>query len=75
MRGARARRAARRAVGPLPRRTCALCRADDHDLVTTYEVAVSVVGYGPMAPVRVAAPQGGRGTRRRYRPIRSESTG
>ena len=57
MRAARVRRAARRAVGPLPRRTCALCRADDHDLVPTYEMVVSVVGYGPSLPVRVAAPR------------------
>lgn len=57
MRAARTRRAARRAVGPLPRRTCALCKADDHDLAPTYEMAVSVVEYGPMAPVRVAAPR------------------
>jgi hypothetical protein len=56
MRAARTRRAARRAVGLLPRQTCALCRADDHDLAPTYEMAISVVGYGPMAPVRVAAP-------------------
>lgn len=54
-RAARTRRMARRAVGPLPRRTCVLCEADDHDLAPTYEMAVSVVGYGPMAPVRVAA--------------------
>ena len=57
MRAARTRRAARRAVGLLPRRTCILCRADDHDLAPTYEMAISVVGYGPMAPVRVAAPR------------------
>lgn len=56
VRAARTRRAAQGAVGPLPRRTCALCRANDHDLAPTYEVAISVVGYGPMAPVRVAAP-------------------
>lgn len=58
MRAARTRRAARRGVGPLPRRTCGLCNADDHDLAPTYEMAVSVVGYGPMAPLRVAAPRG-----------------
>jgi hypothetical protein len=57
MRAARTRRAARRAVGPLPRRTCVLCRADDHDLAPTYEMSISVVGHGPMAPVRVAAPR------------------
>ena len=57
MRAARSRRAARRAVGLLPRRTCILCRADDHDLAPTYEMAISVVGYGPMPPVRVAAPR------------------
>jgi hypothetical protein len=57
IRAARTRRAARRAVGLLPRRTCALCRAGDHDLAPTYEVAVSVAGYGPMAPVRVVAPR------------------
>jgi hypothetical protein len=45
-RAARTRRAARRAVGPLPRRTCALCRADDHDLAPTYKVAVSIVWSG-----------------------------
>ncbi len=57
MRAARTRRAARRSVGPLPHRMCVLCRADDHDLAPTYEMAVSVVGYGPMAPVRVVAPR------------------
>jgi len=57
MRAARTRRAARRAVGLLPRRTCALCRSGDHDLAPTYEMAISVVGYGPMAPVRVVAPR------------------
>ena len=57
MRAAGTRRAARQPVGLLPRRTCALCRAGDHDLAPTYEVAISVVGYGPMAPVRVAAPR------------------
>jgi hypothetical protein len=57
VRAARTRRAARRAVGPLPRRRCALCKADDHDLAPTYEMTVSVAGHGPMAPVRVAAPR------------------
>jgi hypothetical protein len=57
MRGARIRRAARRSLGPLPRRTCVLCRAGDHDLAPTYEVAVSIVGHGPMAPGRVVAPR------------------
>ncbi len=57
MRAARTRRSARRAVGPLPRRTCALCKADDHDLAPTYEMTISVVGYGPTAPVRVVAPR------------------
>ena len=57
VRAARTRRAARRAVGPLPRRRCALCKADDHDLAPTYEMAISVVGHGPTAPVRVAAPR------------------
>ena len=57
MRAARSRRGARRSVGPLPRLTCVLCRADDHDLTPTYEMSVSVVGHGPMAPVRVVAPQ------------------
>ncbi len=57
MRAARARRAARQPVGLLPHRTCILCRADDHDLAPTYEVTIPVVGYGPMAPVRVVAPR------------------
>ena len=57
MRAARSRRAARQPVGLLPHRTCTLCRADDHDLVLTYEMAISVVGYGPMPPVRVASPR------------------
>lgn len=56
-RAAEAHRAFRRAVGPLPLRTCALCRAGDHELAPTYEVTVSVVGYGPTTPVRVAAPR------------------
>ena len=57
MRAAGTRRAARQPIGPLPHRTCILCRADDHDLAPTYEMAISVVGYGPMAPVRVVAPR------------------
>ena len=57
MRAASTRRAARRPIGLLPHRTCILCRADNHDLAPTYEMAISVVGYGPMAPVRVAAPR------------------
>ncbi len=55
IRAARTRRAARQPIGPLPHRTCILCRADDHDRAHTYEMAISVVGYVPMAPVRVAA--------------------
>lgn len=57
MRAAGTRRAARQPIGLLPGRTCILCRADDHFLAPTYETAISVVGYGPMAPVRVAAPR------------------
>jgi len=57
IRAARNRRAARRPVGLLPHRTCILCRADNHDLAPTYEVAISVVGHGSMAPVRVASPR------------------
>ena len=57
MRAARTRRGARRSVGLLPHRTCVLCQANDHDLAPTYEMAISIVGYGPTAPVRVAAPR------------------
>jgi hypothetical protein len=57
IRAAGTRRAARQPTGPLPHRTCILCRADNHDLAPTYEVTISVVGYGPMAPVRVVAPR------------------
>jgi len=55
MRAARTRRAARGPVGPLPRLTCVLCRADDHDLTPSYEMSVSVVGHSPLAPVRIVA--------------------
>jgi hypothetical protein len=57
MQGARSRRVAGQPVGPLPKRTCVLCRAGQHDLAPTYEMSVSVVGHGPMAPVRIVAPQ------------------
>jgi len=57
MRAARSRRAAGQSVGPLPGRTCVLCRAGDHDLAPTYEVSVSVVGHGPAAPARVVVPR------------------
>lgn len=54
MQAARSRRMTRRPVGPLPKRTCVLCRAGQHDLAPTYEMSVSVVGHGPMAPVRTS---------------------
>ena len=54
MRAAGIRRAERRSVGRLPRRTCVLCRSGKHDLAPTHDVAVSVVGQGDMGPVRVA---------------------
>lgn len=57
MRAARNSRVAGLAVGPLPRRTCILCRVGDHDLAPTYEASVSVVGHGPMAPMRIVAPR------------------
>lgn len=56
MRAARTRRTSRRSVGPLPRRTCSLCRVDDHDLGAPFEMSVSIAGHGPMAPMRVAPP-------------------
>jgi hypothetical protein len=56
MRAARSRRAVGQSVGPLPRRTCILCRAGDPDFAPTYEAAVSVVGHDSMAPVRVVVP-------------------
>lgn len=71
MRAARGLRQARRPIGPVPHRTCTLCRSGDHDLVPTYDVKVSVVGYGPVAPVRVATPRTRRTKADRLREMRA----